>query len=88
MTKAECKKQLKKLGVKYRKLPLAYERHICEGITTLHDQTFRITINERLDEGIQIKVEGNKKSCLISYEAIVSIAEAMGLFDSNDDYPW
>lgn len=81
ITKEECKSQLEELGVQYKKLPLAITRHICDATVDINKKIIKVSVVERLGFGIQIKAEGNKKSCLVTYEAMLGMAEAMGLFD-------
>lgn len=81
ITKEECKSQLEELGVQYKKLPMAITRHICDATVDINNNIIKVSVVERLGYGIQIKAEGNKKSCLVTYEAMLGMAEAMGLFD-------
>lgn len=81
ITKAECKAQLEELGVQYKKLPIAITKHICDATTAIHGKIFKVSVVERIGYGVQIRAEGNEKSCLVSYEAMLGMAEAMGLFD-------
>lgn len=83
ITKYECKNQLTELGVRYEKLPMAINKHICNATTELHGRVFKVEVYERVGRGVQIKVFGKEKSCLVTYEAMLNMAEAMGLFDSE-----
>ncbi|AKO46054.1 hypothetical protein [[Haemophilus] ducreyi] len=83
ITKEECKNQLTELGVMYEKLPIAISKHICNATTELHGRTFKVEVCERIGIGVQIKVKGKDKSCLVTYEAMLNMAEAMGLFDNE-----
>lgn len=81
ITKAECQSQLAELGVQYKKLPMAITRHICNATTNIHGKVIKVSVVERVGYGVQITAQGNKKSCLVTYEAMLGMAEAMGLFD-------
>ncbi|MGX2947378.1 hypothetical protein [Frederiksenia canicola] len=85
ITKEECKAQLEELGVQYKKLPIGITKHICDATTEIHGKTLRVGVVERVGYGVQIRVEGNEKSCLVTYEAMLGMAEAMGLFDEDKE---
>lgn len=82
LTKEEVKNQLEELGVLYKKLPPTITKHICDEI---YGKTFKVSVVERIGYGVQIRVEGNEKSCLVTYEAMLGMAEAMGLFDEDKE---
>ncbi|OOR95813.1 hypothetical protein B0186_11215 [Canicola haemoglobinophilus] len=85
ITKEECKAQLEELGVQYKKLPLTITKHICNATTEIYGKIFKVSMVERIGYGVQIRTEGNEKSCLVTYEAMLNIAEAMGLFDEDKE---
>lgn len=56
-------------------------RHICNATTNIHGKVIKVSVVERVGYGVQITAQGNEKSCLVTYEAMLGMAEAMGLFD-------
>ncbi|WP_044469776.1 hypothetical protein [Mannheimia massilioguelmaensis] len=84
MTKEECKEQLEELGVTYKKQKIAITKEMVKGTTNIYGRKYNIDVRERIGYGVQISTVGNDKSCVISYEAMLNIAEAMGLFDENE----
>ncbi|TEW31419.1 hypothetical protein E2R48_00735 [Histophilus somni] len=85
ITKAECKSQLEELGVIYKKQGLAITKHICNATTEIQGKTYQVNVSERIGYGVQIKVEGNPKTCVITYGAMLNMAEAMGIFDEEQE---
>lgn len=83
ITKEECKAQLETLGVRYQKLPIAITRTVAKATSEIHGKTFQVEVDERVGYGIQITAKGNPKKCLISYQAMANMAEAMGIFDEE-----
>nr|DAJ87337.1 MAG TPA: hypothetical protein [Caudoviricetes sp.] len=77
-----CRKQLQALGVKCEPLGLAITRHIVDGKTEINGDIFSISLREVIGAGVEIKTEGKEDSCLITYESMVKMANAMGLFDN------
>ena len=77
-----CRKQLQALGVKCGPLGLAIIRHIADGKTEINGDIFSISLREVIGEGVEIKTKGKEDSCLITYESMVKMANAMGLFDN------
>lgn len=85
LTKKEVKNQLEELGVLYKKMSPTITKHICDATTEIYGKTFKVSVVERIGYGVQIKAEGNEKSCLVTYEAMLGMAEAMGLFDEDKE---
>lgn len=83
--KMDCRSQLETLGVKCGEMGLAITKHIAEGTTEIDGKTFKFWLAERLGRGIQIRREGKEEICLITYEAMLKMANAMGLFDDNEE---
>lgn len=77
-----CRKQLQVLGVKCEPLGLEITRHIANGKTEVEGEIFSFSLSESLGQGIQIKTKGKEDACLITYESMVKMANAMGLFDN------
>lgn len=50
-------------------------------LSALHGKVIKVSVVERVGYGVQITAQGNEKSCLVTYEAMLGMAEAMGLFD-------
>ncbi|HDR1022127.1 TPA: hypothetical protein QB352_001389 [Pasteurella multocida] len=84
ITKEECKAQLEELGVQYKKLGLTLKEHIGTATTEIHNRTYNVNLYQR-SSGIEIEAGGNDKSCLVTYEAMLGMAEAMGLFDEKQE---
>ncbi|WP_101774616.1 hypothetical protein [Pasteurella oralis] len=84
ITKEECKAQLEKLGVRYEKLGITLKEHIGDAITEINNKTYHVNVYQR-SSGIEIKADGNDKACLVTYEAMFNMAEAMGLFDEKQE---
>lgn len=84
VTQEECKDQLEALGITYKKHGITLTKLITDGEVELKGRIFNISLVERVGYGVQVKAEGNEKSCVISYESMVNIAEAMGLFDNKE----
>lgn len=82
--KEECKLQLEELGVTCKKLPITITIAMVDGITEVKGKTYETSIRDRIGQGVQIVAKGKNKSCLISYNAMLNIAEAMGLFDDEE----
>lgn len=72
---------LQSWGCNIKKLPMAITRHICNATTNIHGKVIKVSVVERVGYGVQITAQGNEKSCLVTYEAMLGMAEAMGLFD-------
>lgn len=85
MESKDVKNQLEELGVQYKKLPITLRNHVADATAELNGKTYKVGITERIGRGIQIQVEGNEKSCLVTYEAMLGMAEAMGLFDEEQE---
>ena len=85
LTKEDVKNQLEELGVQYQKLPITLRNHIADATAELSGKTYKVSITERIGRGIQIQAEGNEKSCLVTYEAMLGMAEAMGLFNEDKE---
>ena len=80
-----CREQLQILGVKCEPLGLAITRHIADGKTEVEGEIFSFSLSESLGQGIQIKTKGKEYACLITYESMIKMANAMGLFDDNEE---
>ena len=83
ITKEECKAQLEELGVRYEELSITLKEHLGNATTEIHNRTYNVNLYQR-SSGIEIEAGGNDKSCLVTYEAMLGMAEAMGLFDENN----
>ncbi len=83
--KAYCRSQLKTLGVEFGEMGLTVTRLIATGETDINGNTFRIFLSEKVGKGIQIRREDKRDVCLIPYESMVKMANAMGLFDDNEE---
>ena len=80
-----CREQLQILGVKCEPLGLAITRHIADGKTEVEGEIFSFSLSESLGQGIQIKTKGKEDACLITYESMIKMANAMGLLDDNEE---
>ena len=76
------RKQLQELGVKIEPIGLSIGRNIANGETEINGETFKISLRERIGLGVQIMTESKRDTCLITYESMVKMANAMGLFDN------
>lgn len=83
--KMSCRLQLETLGVECGEMGLAITRHIAEGTTEIEGKTFKFWLAERLGRGIQIKRDDKQEVCLITYETMLKMANAMGLFDDEEE---
>lgn len=84
ITQEECKDQLETLGITYKKHGISFTKPIINGETSLRGQIFKISLVERVGYGVEIQAEGNEKSCVISYQSMMNIAEVMGLFENEE----
>ncbi|HEH9616926.1 hypothetical protein ACFGXD_09030 [Pasteurella multocida] len=84
ITKEECKAQLEELGVRYEELGMTLKEHLGNATTEINNKTYHVNLYQR-SSGIEIKADGNNKACLVTYEAMINMAEAMGLFDETQE---
>ena len=85
ITKNSTEQHLKNLGVEYKQVGLTLKEHICDATTEIYGQTFNVNVYTIIGYGIQIRVSGNPKVCMISYESMLKMAEAMGIFDFKNE---
>ncbi|WP_409042479.1 hypothetical protein [Mannheimia haemolytica] len=70
-----------RVGVQYKNCQWQLQDIFVMPQTNIHGKVIKVSVVERVGYGVQITAQGNEKSCLVTYEAMLGMAEAMGLFD-------
>lgn len=82
--KAQCKHQLEKLGVEIMEKPFVLRTHVGTGVTTIGEKKFEFSM-ELSGATILITRTDNNQCVSFSVKALNKMAEAMGLYDEQEE---